>query len=470
MCDICCEPFTNRRHEIHCSPCGQKACSACYLKYLEERHEMPACMFCRATFDLSEFLRQFPRSWITKKLVPYIKRVEHTGSVEDMARRADLVENYKHYLDLKHTNAATKRRMEELKNEVKRLKHSIDATEAMVDAYEDADFDVNLRDVDPHVTTGRSLFRYRCFDSDCPGFLNDRYTCSACDTTYCSECHTRKSEAHVCDAADVETVNVLRESVKPCPSCGVGLSKIEGCDQFFCTSCKTCFDWRTGRILNTRGFDNPHYFEWRRHVNGGQAERQHGDVVLLEGSAAALHKIRSLYRGLDRNTYRVERQILRDFESFVHSLVTMLHMSHRTMDENNKKRRRQQLEYATGSVPKDAFEKVLWKLRLVDFEHQCVFDAAKPFGLSLVNELDTQDDVTLNEYIVNALNVLRLWRDVDFGTHPMTRRPYQRKRVHLGVAVPFVLEAIGSEPITVDALKEMVTKLESPKYASYLRT
>jgi hypothetical protein len=47
------------------------------------------------------------------------------------------------------------------------------------------------------------------------------------------------------------------------------------CNQFFCTSCNTVFDWKTGKIVVGGPVHNPHYFEWVR-KNGGNV-RQIGD-------------------------------------------------------------------------------------------------------------------------------------------------------------------------------------------------
>lgn len=52
---------------------------------------------------------------------------------------------------------------------------------------------------------------------------------------------------HVCKKEDIETAKLLKENTKPCPSCNMGVYKIEGCSQMFCTSCKTAFGWTTGR-------------------------------------------------------------------------------------------------------------------------------------------------------------------------------------------------------------------------------
>ena len=51
---------------------------------------------------------------------------------------------------------------------------------------------------------------------------------------------------------------------------------VRNCDQMWCTQCHTAFSWRTGAIENN--IHNPHYYEWLRRTNGGDAPRNPGDV------------------------------------------------------------------------------------------------------------------------------------------------------------------------------------------------
>lgn len=51
---------------------------------------------------------------------------------------------------------------------------------------------------------------------------------------------------------------------------------VRNCDQMWCTQCHTAFSWRTGAIQNN--IHNPHYYEWLRRTNGGEAPRNPGDV------------------------------------------------------------------------------------------------------------------------------------------------------------------------------------------------
>jgi len=51
---------------------------------------------------------------------------------------------------------------------------------------------------------------------------------------------------------------------KPCPSCSVPISRAGGCDQMFCTVCKTKFNWKTRALIsNDAAYENEHYSEYR---------------------------------------------------------------------------------------------------------------------------------------------------------------------------------------------------------------
>jgi hypothetical protein len=113
----------------------------------------------------------------------------------------------------------------------------------------------------------RSTFVKPCPAPSCKGFLSTAWKCGLCETWSCPDCHDWKGDSkekdtpHTCDAGKVATAHLLAREAKSCPKCGVSICKIEGCDQMFCTSCNTGFNWRTGRIAEG-AVHNPHYFEW----------------------------------------------------------------------------------------------------------------------------------------------------------------------------------------------------------------
>ncbi len=145
-----------------------------------------------------------------------------------------------------------------------------------------------------------------CPEEGCRGFLDGKWKCGVCDARVCRHCHDvlEEDEAaparmmhagggasdqepgeeappkdkrwHVCEIAAVETARMLAKETKPCPSCKALISKIDGCDQMWCTLCQTPFSWATGQKEEGR-VHNPHYYEWLRRTKGS-VPREVGDV------------------------------------------------------------------------------------------------------------------------------------------------------------------------------------------------
>ena len=130
-------------------------------------------------------------------------------------------------------------------------------------------------------TKKRSAFVRRCPSEGCRGFLSSAWKCGVCELYSCSECHEVKGVArdseHTCDPGNVETAKLLAKDTKACPKCGEMITKIDGCDQMWCISCHSAFSWRSGQIA-TGIVHNPHYYEWQRKQNNGDAPRNPGDI------------------------------------------------------------------------------------------------------------------------------------------------------------------------------------------------
>ncbi len=118
-------------------------------------------------------------------------------------------------------------------------------------------------------------FTMKCPGAECRGFLSTAYKCGICERSTCAQCLIQypiddpKGEAHVCSEDDKKTVELIKKSCRNCPSCGMSIYRIEGCNQMFCTACNTAFDWASGQILNTRQIHNPHYTDYLRRSGGG---------------------------------------------------------------------------------------------------------------------------------------------------------------------------------------------------------
>jgi hypothetical protein len=110
----------------------------------------------------------------------------------------------------------------------------------------------------------RRAFMMRCVRTGCEGFVSTAYKCGLCEAHICKDCHAVKTDdAHTCAPDAVASVTALKRESRPCPKCAAPISKIDGCDQIWCTLCKTAFSWNTGKI-ETGVIHNPHYYQWMR--------------------------------------------------------------------------------------------------------------------------------------------------------------------------------------------------------------
>ncbi|KAL7455462.1 hypothetical protein ACHAWC_007012 [Mediolabrus comicus] len=93
-------------------------------------------------------------------------------------------------------------------------------------------------------------------------------TCNSCNTEFCyfhSNAHTGQScLSYIAASSEADRTNieyahrVLR--VKPCPNCGISVSKEGGCNQIKCSSCGTHFCWLCSTIVDGGPF--PDHFRW----------------------------------------------------------------------------------------------------------------------------------------------------------------------------------------------------------------
>jgi hypothetical protein len=114
-------------------------------------------------------------------------------------------------------------------------------------------------------SNGKQFVR-SCSSSTCRGYLDQQWKCGLCEEKTCSDCNTIKKENHECNEDDKASFAFLKKDTKPCPKCQVGIHKITGCDQMWCTQCHTGFSWQTGRIETN--IHNPHFFEFMKNSTG----------------------------------------------------------------------------------------------------------------------------------------------------------------------------------------------------------
>ena len=89
-----------------------------------------------------------------------------------------------------------------------------------------------------------------CMNLICNGKLisdesSETLVCTTCQTQFCTKCELVKESGHVCNESEVESINVLKESVR-CPKCSLPVFRASGCDHMTCSNCGEYFLYSTG--------------------------------------------------------------------------------------------------------------------------------------------------------------------------------------------------------------------------------
>ena len=285
ICDTCCSEFTVQlRKQLTCPYCDYKSCVFCVKKYLLSVISDPHCMSCRREWNDDFLDLNFTKSFRTGAYKKHREDILIERELAILPTRQPRVEatlkvrsnttKLKEYTDeLNLLEVARKKIFVQyslVRSQV--IRYSAEAEGREPPAW-------TLGQGDPK--TERAKFIMKCPSSECRGFLSTAYKCGTCQLWACPDCLVIKGEdnmvEHTCDPGQKESVALIIKESKGCPKCGQRISKIDGCDQMWCTDCHTAFSWSTGQIVNGV-VHNPHYYEFLRKEGNGIAPRNIGDV------------------------------------------------------------------------------------------------------------------------------------------------------------------------------------------------
>lgn len=351
-CNICCENFKSNRPKICCQYCEFEACRSCCEKYILSE-EIPKCMepACNKEWSRKYLKEKFTNSFLITTYKEHIESILFDKEKALLPATQPLVEE--------------KIRKENIKKEIRNIDNLINDLQKQKRILE---FKIYNNDSDPkdEEEKTRSFVR-QCPANGCRGFLSTQWKCGLCEKWTCPDCHELKGFnrdcEHKCDTNSVETAKLLSSDSKPCPKCQSLIFKIEGCDQMWCTQCKTAFSWKTGR-LETR-IHNPHYYEWHRKNNGGVAPRNPDDIVCgrelnhnLSTDILTLARrhssLYSLYSTAKMNSYDTKiQQISSIIRNMIHNTRVELPQFHINYFEKNQELR---MKYLEKIISEDEFK------------------------------------------------------------------------------------------------------------------
>jgi len=279
-CRVCFDAYNkSTRARVTCQSCGFEACRQCHSTFiLDASNTLPNCMECHKEFQREFLVDSFTLKFVSKDWKEHRERVMLQKERALLPTRQPVAEMVKRKNDLNIQCNTILEQINALRSqhyvcttEKNRLEHRIRVGPAA-----DASLPASQRE--------HAAFVRPCPNTaaNCRGFLSTQWKCNLCSMWTCKDCHEMKGDAqdtpHVCNADNLASAKLIDAETRACPKCGARVYKISGCNQMFCTACNDCaFDWVTGRVETV--IHNPHYYEFQRQLNGGQAPRVPGDIL-----------------------------------------------------------------------------------------------------------------------------------------------------------------------------------------------
>jgi len=280
-CPICCETFNKGARgavTCECTGCEFTACKGCVRTYLLSTTADPACMECHKAWSQRFLTASLNRSFMTSTYRTHRAKVL---AERERARLQDSIQDAQRKLECEAVEVEEK----EASREVERLRALWTAAQRERSRLTGRRFALQrgVGGEDDGGSAEKRQFIMPCPAEGCRGFLSSAWKCGLCDVYACKDCFEaigyNKTDAHACNPDSVASAEAIRKETRPCPTCGVRIYKIHGCDQMWCTQCKVAFSWKTGK-KSGGNVHNPHYLEWQRtHRQNGGVVRAPGDVV-----------------------------------------------------------------------------------------------------------------------------------------------------------------------------------------------
>jgi hypothetical protein len=267
-CQICCTTLNKSNYKpIKCPifTCGYVACMTCVRTYLITNPlSEPHCMACKKQFNALFLVQNLTKTWVMDTYKKQITNVQVDIELSKLSESMNEAERRQKIIALNDE-------AEQIRAE--RSKIYDEYTKKINSVY------IKINELNNKVAE-KKTFVMPCSYNDCKGMLSTQYKCGMCQKYTCKDCHEPKEEEHKCNPDTVATAAAIKKDTRPCPSCNTRIYKIEGCDQMWCTNCKTPFSWDTGKIVPAgQRLHNPHAIDFLKSNGGGANMRAPGDLV-----------------------------------------------------------------------------------------------------------------------------------------------------------------------------------------------
>ena len=284
-CTLCYEELVVDEY-CTCVYCDVQTCHECFQKCIADMFDY--CYNCKTSFTYSSLTSIMSPGWTKKiyKQLQFEKYLEEEKGTFPLIMDKIVIE--KRITQLSN-DISDYRRLADMLSALKYFKETNpDLIADVINVDSDISLDEKIRGINTKTNilyieycsiydrnTSRVIKYVMKCSADCEGLVDSTsMKCCMCDTKYCRSCYEVKNKKHVCDEDTVECIKFIKSDTKPCPKCANRIHRSKGCDQMWCTGCKTAFSWSKGTI--ERGnIHNPHAIAW---LKEGNLQRDIGDI------------------------------------------------------------------------------------------------------------------------------------------------------------------------------------------------
>lgn len=283
-CIICCEDYTEKlRRPIKCLGCKKEVCLICFKRHLLDNRNLQ-CMFpdCEKAYSFTEISRMTgtikfsneimdklglialeeeknflpQRQKIAKQRLEEqkyeLRRIERTKIKSEINKDRYQLDNK---LRMEIRNNKELLELDKKIRELQTIKSNLNSKlykekDAQIKPYIDKIKALDQEDSEDRKRVGiivkkenHYTFVKNCVFKGCKGFLENNpdekgWKCTLCDRFTCRKCHeplvstideNDKKVKHKCDENTVANIKEMKKDTKPCPKCGMGIFKIDGC-------------------------------------------------------------------------------------------------------------------------------------------------------------------------------------------------------------------------------------------------
>jgi hypothetical protein len=386
--------ITSINNLIECPYCNFKACLKCNKYYILNK-PTPSCMSCNKIWNNDFVDTVYPKSFRKKDLKIHQENIMYEKQKAMFPETSEIIAKYKirdKYL-----------------SEIEILKKKIYEYEKLIS-------ELTEPKNKNSVTENKIIIIKECPDTGCRGYLNNKNTCTICETVLCSECELIKiNDDHECNKDDIKTVILKKSTSKHCPKCSKITFKVNGCSQVWCPPpCNngkgTAWDFNTGQIDNGI-VHSPDYYDYMRKNNNGIVPLNVQNICIRRD---ILPDIWRLQKKISYENFTKISDIHRFFNHLRYVVMNKYYQEEVNEFDKNKDLR---IKYLNKEINKDDFKKTLFAKNKRENKKTSIYqnlDMLYNVGIDIFNSLvhNYQDHIDIKTKLINPETILEQFENI----------------------------------------------------------